>query len=46
MKRGTIFKGMCVGLEEVFEDSKDSTKKRGIWQNKDCNHAFHLLLII
>ncbi len=31
MKRGTILKGMCVGVEEVFEGGKDSTKKRGIW---------------
>ena len=43
MKRGTILKGMCGGLEEGFEGGKDSTKKRGIWQNKDCIRSFHLL---
>ncbi len=43
MKRGTILKGMCVGVEEVFEGGKDSTKKRGIWQNKGCIRCFHLL---
>ena len=38
-----LIKGMCGGVEEVFEGSKDSTKKRGIWQNKDCDDSFHLL---
>ena len=38
-----LIKGMCGGVEEVFEGGKDSTKKRGIWQNKDCDDSFHLL---
>ena len=42
-EEGDDLKGYGVGVEEVFEGNKDYTKKREIWQNKDCDDSFHLL---